>query len=99
MEVFRGIDEEDSWESLSDGQVHQFSHAVPDILELANVERDRVADALDIASGYSIVAWYCDSILARIVHVIVDEVVDDGKRSPIGVDGGGCRLILHYRLL
>src|SRR2546426_11220506 len=99
MEIFRWIDEEYSGEALGNREIHQFSHAIPDILETANVQWNRAAYTLDVAPRYAIVASHRDSILAGVVHMIVDEVVDNRLRVLIRVDGNSCRLVVNHRLL
>ena len=54
MEILCWVYEKYSGKALSNGEVHQFSHAIPDILELADIQRDGCADALHIGSGYEL---------------------------------------------
>src|SRR5437870_875087 len=54
MEIFRWIDEEYSGEALGNREIHQFSHAIPDILETANVQWNRAAYTLDVAPRYEL---------------------------------------------
>src|SRR5947209_15225781 len=62
MEIFRWIDEEYSGEALGNREIHQFSHAIPDILETANVQWNRAAYTLDVAPRYAIVASHRDEL-------------------------------------
>src|SRR6266702_1240233 len=62
MEILGWVDEEYSWEALSDREVHKFFHAVPDILELADVKWNRVPYALHVAPRYSVVGCYRDEL-------------------------------------
>src|SRR6266576_6216674 len=62
MEIFCWVNEEYSREALGDREVHQFSYAVPDILELANIEWNCIAYVLHVATRYSVVGCYRDEL-------------------------------------
>ena len=54
---------------------------------MTDVERDCVADVLNVASGNAIVARYSDTVLGGVVNVVIDEVVDDWQLAQVRVDG------------
>ena len=96
MKVLGGVDEEYSWEALRHRQIHQFPHAIPDCLELTDVERNVVSYALHVASGDSVIARNAYAVLVGVVDMVVDEIVDDCLWACSGVNRNRGRLIVEH---